>query len=56
MKRGGGGEKGMGGDRQEERQRGESNVRLPASQSMLGLWRASHGKPKTNGKWANVTD
>ena len=49
------GGKGMEGDRQEERLRGESNVSLPASQLMLGLWRASHGKPKTSGKWASVT-
>ena len=44
-----------GGDRREERQRGESNVSLPASQLMLGLWRASHKKPKISGKWASVT-
>ena len=55
MKGGGGKEKGMGGDREEERDRGESNVSFPASQSMLGLWQASHEKPKTNGKWASVT-
>ena len=46
---------GMGGNKQEERQRGEANVRLPVAQLMLGLWRASHGKPRTNGKWASVT-
>ena len=45
----------MGGNKQEERQRGEANVRLPVAQLMLGWWRASHGKSRTNGKWASVT-
>ena len=55
IKGGGGREKRKGGDKREERQRGESNVRLPASQSMLGLWRASHKKSKNSGKWATMT-
>ena len=49
------GEEGGGGNSQEERQKGEANVRLPVAQLMLGLWRASPGKPRTNGKWASVT-
>ena len=45
-----------GGDTQEERQRGESNVSLPASPLMLGLWRASNENPKTSKIWASVTN
>ena len=42
---GGGGVEGKG-KRQVEAQKGEENVSWPACQSMVGLWRASHGKPR----------
>ena len=41
---------GGGGNKQVEVQRGEVNCSTPEDQSMLGLWRRSHGNPSTNGK------
>ena len=47
----GGGEgrggEGGGGVRQEEEQKGEAKVRELRDQSMQGLWRDSHGNPRT---------
>ena len=47
---GGGGE----GDMHVEVQRGEANVSSPLDQSMLGLWRCSHGNPSTSWKWPSL--
>ena len=40
-----------GGGMQVVVQRGESNVSVPTTQSMRGLWRFSHGNPSTIWKW-----
>ena len=47
-------EGGMGGERQVVEQKGEAKVRVPASQSMRGLCRASQEKPNTSWKCASV--
>ena len=52
--RGGGGGGGGEGDMQVEVQRGEANVNSPVDQSMLGLWRCSHGNPSTSWKWPSL--
>ena len=49
--RGGEGRGGEEGGMQVVVQSGEVKDSTPAAQSMLGLWRRSHGKPRTNWKW-----